>query len=64
MLKKNLDKISSKNYLKNNLIKPIHKFIKLNTKTNSKIQELKTYNKVINNFIYKNKWHKAIDKKL
>lgn len=34
----------------------MHKFAKSVTKTNSKMRELKIYNKAINNSIYGNKW--------
>lgn len=45
-----------KNSLTDRLVRPIHKFTILVTKTNTKIRKLKTYDKVINNLIYKNKW--------
>lgn len=41
--------------LRNRLVKPMHKFSKLVIKTNSKVQKPKTYNKTINNSIYRNK---------
>lgn len=39
----------------------IYKFAKLIIKINSKIQQSKTYNKIINNFIHKNKNCNAIN---
>lgn len=42
----------------------MHKFTKSITKINSKIQEFKTNDEVINNPIYKNKWYKIINKEL
>lgn len=42
----------------------MHKLVKLIIDTNNKKCELKTYNKVINNSIYRNKWKAIIDKKL
>lgn len=62
--KTDLGRILGKNSLRDGLIRPIYKFIKSVTKTNNKVQKPKTYNKVINNPIYGNRWHKAIDKKL
>lgn len=54
-LKIDLDGTSSKNPLRNGLVRPLHKFAKLITKTNSKMQELKTNDKIINNSIYENR---------
>lgn len=51
-----LDRTSDKNLLADGLVKPIRKFAKSVTKTNSKVQALKIYNKVINNPIYGNRW--------
>lgn len=42
-------------------IKLAHKLAKFLIETSSKIHEPKTYNKAIDNLIYKNKWRKAID---
>lgn len=53
--KTNLEKISSKNFLGNKLVKLAYEFAKLFTKTNSKMREPMTYNEAINNTIYKNK---------
>ncbi len=51
-----LDKVPNKNFLvKDKLIKPVYKVAKSIIKTNSKVQETKTNNKKINNFIYENK---------
>lgn len=59
------DLIISKTNLDTSLdVKSIHKFAKFLIKTSSKIYELKTYNKIIDNLIYKNKWRKVINKKL
>lgn len=44
-----------KNFL-DRLVKFIYKFAKSVTKTSSKIQELKTYNQTISNFVHANKW--------
>lgn len=62
--KTNPNEILSKNLLKNKLIRFIYKLSKLITKISNKMQKLKTYNKVIYNNIYKNRWYDAIDKKL
>lgn len=45
-------------------IKPAHKLAKSLIKTSSKVHELKTYNKAIDNPIHGKRWHKAIDNKL
>lgn len=37
------------------LVRPTYKLAKSMTKTNSKLHELKTYNKAINNLIYGNR---------
>lgn len=47
--------ISGKNSLKDILIKPMHRFAKLITTTNSKVQEPNTYNQAINDLIYENR---------
>lgn len=53
-LRIDLDKTLIKKLLRNELVRPICKFVKLVTKINNKVQEFKTYNKAINNPIYKN----------
>lgn len=53
-LKIDLDETLIKKLLKNKLVRPTCKFVKLVTKINNKMQELKTYNEAINNLIYKN----------
>lgn len=45
-------------------VKLVCKLAKSLTETSSKIYKPKTYDKVIDNSIYKNKWCKVIDKKL
>lgn len=40
--RRDLDRISGKNLLENELVRPTNKFVKLVTKTNDKVQELKT----------------------
>lgn len=61
----NLDKALSNNLLiRNKLVRPIYKVTKSITKTISKVLEFKTYNKIINNFIDKNKRCETGDKKL
>lgn len=42
----------------------MHKFAKSVCETNSKAREPKIYNEVIDNSIHRNRWRKAIDKKL
>ena len=54
MLKANLGSTSGKNPLAEGLIRPAQKFAKSRTKTSSKVQKHKTYNKIINNPIYEN----------
>lgn len=56
MPKTNLDTSSN--------IRLICKLIKFLTETSSKMYKPKTYNKVIDNLIHKNRWHETIDKKL
>ena len=46
------------------LIKLIKKFAKSVTETSSKVQEAKTYDEIINDLIYKNKWREFVDKEL
>lgn len=56
-----LDRASSKNSFQRQ-IKPVYEFAKLESKTNSKVYECKTYNKTIINLVHRNKVPKAIDK--
>lgn len=63
-LRTNLGEILSKNYLGNELVRPTYKFIKVFTITNCKVYKCKTYNKTINNLIYRNRWRKTINEKL
>lgn len=58
-----LDGISNKNSLRNRLVKSAYKVAKSVIETSSKVQEPKTYNKAINNPIYR-RWRKVINKKL
>lgn len=51
-----LHRTSSKNPLGDGLVKPARKFAKSVTETGSKVQELKTYDEVINDLIYRNRW--------
>lgn len=57
-------KISSKNLLKNGLVKPTSKLIKSITMTSYKIQKSKIYDEAINDLIHENSWYKIIYKKL
>lgn len=43
-------------------IKPVHKLIKSLTETSNKVHEPKTYNKIIDNSIYRNRYHEHTDK--
>lgn len=63
-LKIDLGGISSENSIRKKLVKPANKSAKLVTKTNSKVRKFKTYDKVINDPIYENKWCKVINKEL
>lgn len=45
-------------------IKSIRKLAKTLTETSNKMHKPKTYNKTIDNLIYRNKWYKVIYKKL
>lgn len=55
----------SKNLLiKDGLVRLAYKFAKSVTKTSSKVQEPKTYDKATHNLIYGNRWQEAIDKAL
>lgn len=56
-----LDKASSKNSSQKE-INPAHKFAKLESKTNRKVYECKTYNKTIINLVHRNKVPEAIEK--
>ena len=42
----------------------MYKFVNSVTETSSKVQELKTYNEVINNPIHGNRWWEVIDEEL
>lgn len=64
MPKIDLGWISSKNPLRNKFVRPLYKFAKSVTKIKSKVREFKTNNKAINNFIYRNRWYKTINKEL
>lgn len=59
-----LNRILSNNCLGDGLIRPVYKFAKLVTKTKSKMQKPKTYDKAMNDPINENKWHEVIDKEL
>lgn len=50
-----LGEISNKNLLRAGLVRLVYKFAKSVRKTNRKVQEFKTYNKIISNHIYRNK---------
>lgn len=63
-LKTNLGSTSTKNPLRDKLVKPAYKFVKSVAKTSSKVQEHKTFNKVINNFIYENKQCETVNEEL
>lgn len=62
--KTNLGRTLGENLLKKQLIRSMYEFAKLVTKTSSKIQEPKTYNKAINDLIYGNWWQETINKEL
>lgn len=62
--KTDLGRASGKNLLGDGLIRPAYEFAKSVTKTSSKVREPKIYDEAINNLIYGNKWHEAIDKEL
>lgn len=53
--KTHLGGTSSKNPLRDGLVKPVHKFAKLVTGISSKMRDPKTYGKAINDYIYGNK---------
>lgn len=48
--------MTSGNNLANGLVTLAQEFAKSVTKTSSKVQKPKTYDKAINNLIHKNKW--------
>lgn len=50
-----LDEILDKNSLREQLVRSMYKFFKLVAETSSKVQELKTYNKTINDPIHYNR---------
>lgn len=62
--KTDLDEISNKNPLREKLIRLIYKFVKLVTKISSKMRKPKTYNEIINNLIYGNRWCEIVDEEL
>ena len=51
-----LDGTIGENPLEEQLVRPMYGFPKSVTKTSSKIQEPKTYNKAINDPLYRNRW--------
>lgn len=57
-----LDGTTSKSFDK--LITPIYKFVKFVIETSSKVRESLTYNKLINDPIYRSRQRKTIDEKL
>lgn len=63
-LKTDLGGTLGKNLLRNRLVRLARKFAKSVTETSSKVQKPKTYDKAINDPIYRNRWYEAIDKKL
>lgn len=54
----------TKNESLNELVRPAHKFAKSWTETSSKVREPLTYNKVINNSVYGNRWREIINEEL
>ena len=58
------NEIINKNYLRNKLIRLTYKFTKSVTKSSTKVRDLKTYNKVISDLIYGNRWHKNVNDEL
>lgn len=50
--------------VKDGLVRFVYKSAKSVTKTSSKVQEPKTYNKATHNLIYRNRWQEVIDKEL
>lgn len=50
--------------VKDRLVRFVYKFVKSVTKTSSKVQESKIYDKATHNLIYRNRWQEVIDKKL
>lgn len=63
-LKIDLGETLNKNYLRSRLKRLLYKFAKSVTKTSSKLQESKSYNKAINDLIYNDRQQKTIDKEL
>ena len=65
-IKTDLSRKSSKNLLvEDEFICSIHyKVVRSVAKTSSKVQELQTYNKVINDTVHGNQWQKVIDEEL
>lgn len=61
--KTDLDKIWGKN-LSDKLIRSMQKLAKSIIETSNKVHEPKTYNKIVNNPINRNRYQKTINKKL
>lgn len=59
-----LDRTSSENSPGKRLVRFAYEFAKSVIKISSKLQEPKTYNKIINNLVYKNIWQEVIDEEL
>lgn len=69
LLQMRLDKFYNPIMLRTDLdigsdIRLICKLAKFLTETSSKVYKPKTYDEVINNLIYRNKWYKTIDEEL
>ena len=63
-LKTDLGIIPGKNHLRNGLVRPVYKFAKSVTETNSKVRKPKTYNKAMNGPIHRNKRREAVNEEL
>lgn len=63
MLKTHLSQTLGKKLFAKELVRSLYKFVKLVTKTGSKVQKPKTYNESINNLSYVNKQQDVIDEK-
>lgn len=64
-LREDLSRVLNKNSLtKDKVVSLAYKVTNLITNTRSKVQETNTYDKIINNYIYGNRWYKAFDEKL
>lgn len=59
-----LNEISGESYLKNGLLRLAYKYVESVAETTSKVREPKTYDEVINNLIYRNRWREVVDKEL